>query len=44
MYEIRKGRITYVSSSVVNCGYTKDQLKSLYEKGYHLYQNGRKIK
>ena len=41
-YEIRKNGKTYASSTVHNCGYSADQLKSLRSNGYNLYVDGKR--
>lgn len=43
-YQIRKGGVPVVGSSIVNCGYTQEQLKSLFSAGYRLYRNGKLVK
>lgn len=43
-WEIRKDGKTYVSSGLKNCGYPETALKSLRQKGYDLYHNGKEVK
>lgn len=41
VYELRKGKQTYVRSSAPDCGYTKEQLRSLKAAGYRLFVDGK---
>lgn len=44
IYTIRKGGKVYVRSSIPACGYSADELRQLREKGFELYENGKKAK
>lgn len=44
IYEIRKGKTTVLSSTVPNCGYSAQTLKSLKANGFSLYKNGQKVR
>lgn len=41
VYEIRKHGKAVVQSSIPDCGYAAEQLKSLSRAGYRLYVNGK---
>lgn len=41
-YEIRKSGTVFCSSSVKNCGYSAEQLRSMKAKGYNLYVDGKR--
>ena len=41
VYEIRKHGKAVVQSSIPDCGYTAEQLKSLSRAGYRPYVNGK---
>lgn len=43
-YTIRKGGQIIVQSSLPDCGYNKDELKSLRAAGYDLYTDGKLTK
>lgn len=41
-YTIRKGGKIIVQSSLPDCGYSKDELKSLRSAGFELYVDGKR--
>ena len=43
VYTIRKGGKTIVRSSIQNCGYSDEELKSLRRAGYELFADGKKV-
>lgn len=43
-YSIRKDGRTYVSSSLVNCGYNAQQLRQMQKAGFFLYKDGKRSK
>ena len=43
VYTIRKDGQTIVRSTIQNCGYTDEELKSLRAAGYELFADGKKV-
>lgn len=43
-YTIRKGGKVVVSSDLVDCGYSADELKELQKAGFILYADGKRVK
>lgn len=43
-YSIRKSGVEVCVSTIPNCGYTPDVLRSMAKEGYYLYKNGKKVK
>ena len=43
-YSIRKDGRAYVSSSLPGCGYSPQTLRSMAGAGFHLYQDGKRVK
>ena len=43
-YSIRKDGRAYVQSQIPNCGYSPQTLRSMAGAGFHLYQDGKRVK
>ena len=44
VYSIRRSGVDVCVSSVPNCGYTPETLRSMKAAGLYLYKNGKKVK
>ena len=44
VYSIRRAGETVCCSSIPNCGYTPETLRSMKQAGLYLYKNGKKEK
>lgn len=43
VYTIRKNGVDIVRSSILNCGYSADDLQALRAAGYELYADGKPV-
>ena len=44
VYSIRKSGVVVLSSSIPDCGYKPETLRSMAKAGYYLYKNGKNVK
>lgn len=44
VWELRRDGETWVSSTIPNCGYDRDTLRSMKDAGYKLYCDGKAVK
>lgn len=44
VYSIRKSGEEVARSTIPNCGYSPETLRSMRQAGYYLYKNGKKVK